>query len=172
MHAMMDQKSASAPATALTKVERVSDREIVITRRIDASPRRVFQALTKADLFREWWVPRSFGLKLLSCDMDARVGGTYRLEFGHPGADLPMAFFGTYTEVIQGTRLTWTNEESPDGAITTVTLTDEGATTALAIHNVFPTSDALDAEIASGAMSCMDETLLQLEELLCLPGLT
>jgi uncharacterized protein YndB with AHSA1/START domain len=44
--------------------------------------------------------------------MDVRVGGSYRLVFGHPASEQPMAFFGKYIEVTPPSRLVWTNEES------------------------------------------------------------
>jgi uncharacterized protein YndB with AHSA1/START domain len=55
-------------------------------------------------------VPQSSASRLLSCEVDARVGGTYRLVFRH--GDGTMAFFGTYLEVTPPSRLVWTNEEA------------------------------------------------------------
>jgi uncharacterized protein YndB with AHSA1/START domain len=53
----------------------------------------VFEAWSKPELFKRWWVPKSAGLSLLSCDMDVRTGGAYRLVFRHPTSDQAMAFF-------------------------------------------------------------------------------
>lgn len=100
-------ESEAAPTKNLTRVERKSEREIVVTRTVNAPARLVFEAWTKAELFRRWWVPKSFGLNLLSCDMDVRVGGQYRLVFRHE--ESTMAFFGTYLEVTPYSRLVWTN---------------------------------------------------------------
>ena len=76
------------------------------------SPARiVFEAWTKPELFKQWWVPKSLGLTLLSCDLDVRPGGKYKLVFKH-GASEPMAFCGRYTEVTPPSRLVWTNEEA------------------------------------------------------------
>jgi hypothetical protein len=66
-----------------TTVERKSERELVVTRTINGPARIVFEAWTKPELFKQWWVPKSAGLTLLSCDMDVRVGGKYRLVFAH-----------------------------------------------------------------------------------------
>src|SRR4029453_1431703 len=111
-----------------TTVERKSDREVVVTRTFNAPARIVFEAWTKLELFKRWWVPKSFGLSLLSCDMDVRVGGTYRLGFPPPPE--PLAFFGPYNELIPPSRLVWTNDEGgEDGAITTVTFEERGAET-------------------------------------------
>src|ERR1043165_4888126 len=107
----MDERrgSEAAPAKNLTTVERKSEREVVVTRTVNAPVNLVFEAWTKAELFRRWWVPKSYGLDLLSCEMDVRVGGQYRLVFRHE--DSTMEFFGTYLEVVPNVRLVWTNDE-------------------------------------------------------------
>lgn len=160
----MDQaKSEPAPPANQAVADRISDRELVVRRSFTAPARILFEAWTRPELFRQWWVPKSFGLTLLSCEMDVRVGGKYRLEFGHPASDQPMAFFGSYIEVIPNARVAWTNEESPDGATTTVTFEEVDGRTNIVIHDLFPSKEALDNEIASGATSGMSETLAQLE---------
>ena len=83
-------ESEPTPMKNRTTVERTSERELVVTRTFDAPARIVFEAWTKPELFRRWWVPKSYGLTLLSCDKDVRVGGTYRLVFSHPDAANPM----------------------------------------------------------------------------------
>lgn len=116
----MVERSEPAGAKHLTSAERKSDREVVVRRIFDAPARLVFEAWTRPELFRQWWVPKSIGLVLLSLDQDVRVGGTYRLVFDL-GNSKTMAFFGKYIEVAPPLRLSWTNEESDDGAVTTVT---------------------------------------------------
>src|SRR4026209_2198565 len=97
----MDARKESdvAPMKNRTTVERKSERELVVTRTFNGPARIVFEAWTKPELFKRWWVPKSAGLSLLSCEMDVRVGGKYRLVFSHPAAPEPMAFFGSYLEV-------------------------------------------------------------------------
>ena len=53
-----------------TKVERISDLELVVTRTVNAPANLVFEAWTNPDLFRKWWIPKSYGLNLVSCEMD------------------------------------------------------------------------------------------------------
>ena len=150
-----------------TSVERRSERELVVTRTINAPPHIVFEAWSKAELFQRWWVPKSFGLDLLSCELDVRVGGTYRLVFRHPSAPEPMAFHGRYLEVIPPSRLVWTNEEAGgDGQVTTVTFEARGGQTQLVIHDLYPSKEALDEAISSGSTNWNDETFNQLDELL------
>jgi len=148
-----------------TTADRKSERELVVTRVINGPARIVFEAFTKPELFKRWWVPKSFGLSLLSCELDVRAGGTYQLMFSHNGSE-PMAFFGRYIEVTRHSRLVWTNEEGDDGgAVTTATFEEKGGKTLLVMHDLYPSKEALDAAIASGATSGMPETLEQLDEL-------
>src|SRR5215471_12676085 len=119
----MDVRSESQPAAAKnpTTVERKSDREMIVTRTINGPARIVFEAWTTPELFKQWWVPKSAGLFLRSCEMDVRVGGTYRLVFGEDPAKT-MAFFGRYLEVVPHSRIVWTNDEGEErGAVSTVT---------------------------------------------------
>ena len=165
----MDAKKESerTPMKHRTEVERKSERELVVTRTVSGPARIVFDAWTRPELFRRWWVPKSFGLSLLSCDMDVRVGGTYRLVFSHPACAEPMAFFGGYTEVVPHSRLVWTNDEGGEhGAVTTVTFDERGAETLVVMHDLYPSKEALDAAIASGSTGGCSETFEQLDDLL------
>jgi uncharacterized protein YndB with AHSA1/START domain len=165
----MDAGKSSQPSLIKnrTSLERTSEREFVVTRTIDAPPRIVFEAWIKVELFRRWWVPKSLGLTLLSCELDVRVGGAYRLVFRHPAAPEPMAFHGRYLEVTPPSRLVWTNEEAGgSGQITTVTFEERAGQTLLVMHELYPSKEALDEAIASGSMSGNDETFNQLDELL------
>src|SRR5678809_177594 len=96
----MDARRESEPTSMenRTTVERKSEREVVVTRTFNAPARIVFEAWTSPELIMQWWVPKSMGMSLLSCEMDVRVGGRYRLEFSYEGSK--SAFFGTYKEVI------------------------------------------------------------------------
>jgi len=172
----MDQRveNESAPRKGRTTVERKSERELVVTRTFDGPPRIVFEAWTRPELLKRWWAPKSVGISFLSCEVDARTGGTYRLVFGHPASDQPMAFFGRYIEVIPPSRLVWTNEEAGDaGSITTATFEERGAGTLVVLHDLYPSKEALDAALASGSAGIDEsgtggygETFLQLDELL------
>jgi uncharacterized protein YndB with AHSA1/START domain len=156
-------ESELAPVKIRTTVERKSQRELVVTRTFNGPARLVFEAWTKPELFRQWWVPKSMGMSLLSCEMDVRVGGKYRLEFAH--GDSQSAFFGTYKEVTPHSRLVWTNEESDEGSVTTVTFEGKGGKTFLVVYELYPSKEALDAA-GTGAADVMVETFAQLDELL------
>ena len=146
-----------------TTVERKSERELVVTRTFNGPARLVFEAWTKAELFKRWWVPKSFPVTLLSCEMDARVGGGYRLVFAADPS--PKEFFGKYLEVTPPSRLVWSNDEDEGGgAVTTVTLEEKGGKTLVVMHDLHPSKEALDEGL--GAYDAIAETFNQLEEVL------
>jgi uncharacterized protein YndB with AHSA1/START domain len=161
-------ESEPTPMKNVTKAERKSERELVVTRTFNAPTRIVFEAWTKPELLKRWWAPKSAGMSLLSCEADVRVGGRYRFLFGRD-ASKPMAFFGSYIEVTPHSRLVWTNDESEQGAVTTVTFEEKGGKTLLVMHELYPSKEALDAAIA-GMEGGMPETFAQLDELLVTLG--
>lgn len=159
-------KSDSTSEKNSTTVERKSERELVVTRIFNAPARIVFEAWTTPELFRQWWAPKSFGLTIISCEMDVRVGGTYRLVIGHPRSEQPLAFFGRYIEVMPCSRFAWTNDEGGEGgAVTTVIFEERGDTTLVVMHDLYPSKEALDEAIASQSTSGFSETFQQLDEL-------
>ena len=168
----MDARRGSEPTPMKnrTTVERKSEREIVVTRTFNGPARIVFEAWTKPELLKRWWAPKSFGVSFLSCEADVRAGGTYRFVFGHPASEQPMEFFGRYIEVTPHSRLVWTNEESNEGAVTTVTFEEKGGKTLLVMHDLYPSKEALDGAIASGSTGGFSETFEQLDELLITLG--
>ncbi|UPG90532.1 SRPBCC family protein [Luteibacter aegosomaticola] len=162
---MSASNEGSTAAKSRTVVEARSDRELVVTRTFDAPVHIVFKAWSTPDLFASWWVPKSVGMSLESCEMDIRTGGTYRLVFRHPDFEQPMAFFGTYKEVTPNKRIAWSNEESPDGALTTVTFEEHGGKTQITLHELYPTTAARDEAIA-GSAEGLPEQFEQLDTLL------
>lgn len=146
-----------------TTIKRTSDRELVVTRTFDGPPRIVFEAWTTPELMKQWWAPRSMGVPLLSCEMDVRTGGGYRLAFGQDEASA-FAFYGKYIEVTPPSRLVWTNEEDQDGAVTTVTFEGRDGKTFLTVHELYPSKEAFEA--GHGAEEGLAEQFGQLDELL------
>ena len=162
----METRTPEATATRnRTTVERKSDREMVVTRTVDAPARLVFEAWSKPELFKRWWVPKSIGVTLTTCEMDVRTGGTYHLAFGEG-----MDFFGRYLDVTPPSRIVWTNEEGgEDGSVTTVTFEEKGGKTLLVMSELYPSKEALDAA-GTGAADAMHETFAQLDQLLATLG--
>ncbi len=161
-------RESESTTTRRTTVERKSERELVVTRTVNGPARIVFEAWTKPELFKQWWVPKSAGVSLLSCEMDVRVGGRYRLVFGLEASE-PMAFFGTYLEVTPYSRLVWTNDEAGDaGQVTTVTFEEKAGKTLVVLHELYPSKEALDG--APGGEGGRPEQFEQLDELLVTLG--
>ena len=157
----MEASKQREPVMKRTTVQRKSDRELVVTRTFDAPARLVFEAWSRPELFKRWWVPKSLGMTLRSCEMDVRTGGTYRLNFGDG-----MDFFGRYLEVTPPSRIVWTNEEGGEhGSVTTVTFEEKGGQTLLVMSELYPSKEALDAA-GTGAADATHETFAQLDELL------
>ena len=149
-----------------TRTDRPSERELVVTRVFDGPARLVFEAWTTPELLMRWWAPKSFGITFLSCDADVRPGGTYKFVFAHPESGQPMAFVGRYIEVEPYARLVWTNEESDDGAVTTVTFEERDGKTHLTLRDLYPSKEALDEALASGSVSGYPEQFDELDALL------
>lgn len=152
-----------------TAVERKSERELTVTRIFNAPVRLVFDAWTKPELFKLWWAPKSSPVPMLSCEMDVRTGGSYRIVFGHDAAH-SRAFFGKYLEVSPLARLVWTNDEGGDeGAVTTVTFEEEDGRTQLVLKELYPSKEALDQSFV-GMEDAAPEQFGQLDELLVTLG--
>ena len=150
-----------------TTVERRSDRELVVTRTFNAPAALVFDAWTKPELVLRWWAPRSTGMRLVTCEIDLRVGGKYRYVFAGEG-DAQFTAFGTYKAVERPTRLVSTDEEgnAPEGeAVTTSTFTEKAGRTTVVVHQLFASKESLDAS-ATGLEAGTREQFEQLEELL------
>ena len=160
---MPARESEPGAAQNRSTVDRKSEREIVVTRTINGPARLVFEAWTKPELLRQWWMPKDAPLTLLSLEADVRAGGKYRLVFDVGGSQ--MEVFGKYVEVTPHSRLVWTNDEGgEDGAITTVTFEEKAGRTLVVVHDLYPSKQALDDAIASGATSGMPAQLDQLDE--------
>jgi uncharacterized protein YndB with AHSA1/START domain len=154
-----------------TTAERASEREFVVRRTFNAPARIVFEAWTKPELFKLWWTPKSYGMTILSCEIDARTGGGYRLLITHPAAPQPMAFFGRYIEVTPPSRIVWTNEEGEEpGPVTTVTLEEKDGQTLLVMRDLYPSKEALDEAMVSGATGGFSEVFEQLDAVLAAEG--
>lgn len=167
MHALT-RGSETTPMNRTT-MERVSDRELVITRTFNGPVRIVFDAWTKPEFLKRWWAPKSLGVTLFACDVDLRVGGSYRFVFGHDEGH-PMAFSGTYTDIAPYSRVAYTQIFEPMRAagegLITVTFEEEDGKTRVVSHELYPSKKVLDGVIESGMERGMRATLDQLEELI------
>lgn len=163
---MVATKGSESVNTTSMKLE--GDREIIIARTFNGPARIVFDAWTRPDLVKKWWAPKSLGVTLASCDADVRVGGKYRYVLaGRHGEEI--AFSGRYVEIVQSSRLVYTQVFEPmaDAGEVTVSMTFEehDGKTHVVSHEVYPSAEARDAAIGSGMEHGMREAMNQLDEL-------
>jgi len=129
-------------------ISTTTDRELVITRVIDAPRRLVFKAWTQPEHIARWWGPQGFAT--IHCEMDVRVGGTYRFGMRSPqGTDHWKR--GVYREIVEPERIVFTFAwEDADGnrghqLLTTVTFAEQGTKTRLTLRQAtFETSEGRD----------------------------
>jgi uncharacterized protein YndB with AHSA1/START domain len=151
-----------------TKLELRGDREIVITRTINARARVVFDAWTRPAFVKRWWAPKSHGVTLASCDAELRTGGAYRYVMRRDNGQ-EMAFSGKYTDYSPHSRLAYTQvfERMRQMGETAVTVTfDEaaGCTTIISVE-LYPSQQVREGVLATGMEKGMRESMDQLESL-------
>jgi len=152
----------------VTDVQRISERELVVTRTFNGPARILFDAWTKPEYLKRWWAPKSLGVSLFECDADVRVGGMYRYAYGRDPKSSEV-FSGRYIEISPPSRVVWTQVyermRSAGEAIITATFEEKPGQTVLTLHQLFPSKQALDGAVASGMERGMRETLEQLDGL-------
>lgn len=154
--------------TGTLKVTTPSEREIVLTRVFDAPRRLVFDALTKPELLKRWFGPR--GHNLVVCEVDLRVGGTWRFVLRSPdGKDMGMR--GVYREIVPPDRSVHTEsfDDFPGEALVTANLVERDGKTTLTGTVLYPSQEIRDAVIKSGMEHGAAEGYDRLAELLASP---
>ena len=117
------------------RVEARGDRELVMTRVLDAPRALVWRAFTTPELVKRWLGPARH--PMVECEMDVRVDGRYRWAWRMPDGSL-MGMGGTYLEVVANERIVNTEKFDmswyPGEAVDTLTLREEsGKTTAMQV---------------------------------------
>jgi uncharacterized protein YndB with AHSA1/START domain len=143
---------SSAANSRTFKVSTPSDTEIELTRLFDAPRRLVFEALTKPEHVRRWWGILDDKHSVPVCEIDLRVGGTWRYVGEGPEGRMP-AFYGVYREIVPPERLVCTEvfEPFPDaGSVVTTVLTEENGKTRLTVTASYPSKDVRDMVLQTG----------------------
>jgi uncharacterized protein YndB with AHSA1/START domain len=139
----------------------------IVTRRVVDAPRAlVFDCWTKPEHMRRWLGPRA--LTMVSCEVDLRVGGSYRYVHRAPDGQ-EYAFRGEYREIVRPERLvaTFVFEMFPDAeALETLTLEEADGKTTVTTHTLHKTMEARDGHLKSGMEAGMVEGYGRLDELL------
>jgi uncharacterized protein YndB with AHSA1/START domain len=128
-----------------------SDREIRLTRLFDAPRHLVWEAMSKPEHVRRWWGCLSDAHSVTSCEIDLRVGGTWRFVGRGPQGEY--GFHGVYREIAAPERVVFTEifEPFPDvESVVTSLLTEEHGRTRLTVTAAYPSRDVRDMVIATG----------------------
>lgn len=148
------------------KVTTPTEREIVMTRVLDAPRALVFRAMTEPALVRRWLLGPP-GWSMVVCEIDYRVGGSFRYEWKHDnGAKMGMR--GVYREIVPPEKSV--HVESMDGypgeSLVTGTLAEDGGKTTLTTRVLYPSREARDAALKSGMERGVTASYDRLEEML------
>jgi uncharacterized protein YndB with AHSA1/START domain len=126
-----------------------AERELRISRILDAPRALVFKAWTQPEHLARWWGPHGFTLP--SCQLELRQGGRFACDMRSPEGTLHRVR-GVYREIIPPERLVftwaWLDESGSPGheTLVTVTFEEEGARTRLTLHQaIFESVTARDS---------------------------
>jgi uncharacterized protein YndB with AHSA1/START domain len=82
--------------------------DFAIERYIDAPTRLVWEALTKPEHLKEWYMPKGLGFRVSRTEMDVRPGGIFSIDIaGEDGKEFPN--LGCFLDVVPMERLVWTS---------------------------------------------------------------
>lgn len=146
----------SGHSAAAASASTTADREIVITRVLEAPRELVFAAWTDPTHVERWWGPHGYASS--DCEVDLRAGGVFRLQMRGPdGALYPCK--GLFREVVVPERIVFAAESGgghacgaglPPGAVVTVTFVENEGKTTLTIHTRVESAEARDAIVQAG----------------------
>ncbi len=157
---------ASAAKVGVTAYTTPSDREVVITRVVDAPRDLVWEVWTSPEHIARWMSGRK-GWTMPICEMDLRPGGKWRYVWRMPdGGEMTLA--GVVREVAPPTRLVTTERWGPEWpeTLNTLALTEARDLTTITITVLYPSKEARDAALKSGMKDGMDISFASLEALL------
>lgn len=143
-----------------------TDRQIVMTRILDAPRELVFEAHSSCEHMSRWWGPRRY--EFASCELDFRPGGAWRIVHRGPEGE-DYGFRGEFREIVPPERITWTFEfEGMPGHISvqTVTFEEHDGKTTLTATASFDSVEERDGMLESGMEGGAAESMDRLEEYL------
>jgi uncharacterized protein YndB with AHSA1/START domain len=145
---------------------RTSDREMTISRVINAPREPVFAAFSDAEHFTLWWGPNGFRTTVYT--MDVRPGGSSRYTMHGPdGKDWPNTI--EYLEVVAPEKLVYRHgaeeqlSDDPHCFHVTITFESVQGKTLVTLRSLFPTAEHLEAVKKFGAVEGGQQTLGRLD---------
>ena len=151
-----------------------SDREVQVTRSFKAPRSLVYRAHTEPALVKQWMLGPP-GWSMPVCEMDVRVGGTYRWRWKSNDDAQEFGFHGTFREVQPPSKIVHTEAFDPGSvggthpqseALVTTTFTEEGGITTLTTLIDFGSKEARDAAVKTGMTDGMEQSYQLLDGLL------
>ncbi|MEZ4732958.1 MAG: SRPBCC domain-containing protein [Caldilineaceae bacterium] len=161
---------------ATQKMERLSDRELVVSRTFAAPRELVWQAWSKCEHLQHWWAPTGWSMPV--CKMDFRVGGTwhYCMKGSMPdGSEMESWGLTVYQEIVEPERLV-VLDQFADAAgnvsaempklLNTITFTEVAGQTKVTSHTEFATAADLETVVQMGMEEGMTQSWDQLADYL------
>jgi uncharacterized protein YndB with AHSA1/START domain len=140
-----------------------TERELAMTRRFAAPSALVFEALTVPELVRRWLLGPD-GWSMPVCDIDLRVGGSYRYVWRNDADGTEFGMEGVYQEIDAPRRIVHTEVFEGSEAWVTNHLVEERGVTTLTMTMRFASQEARDAALATGMASGVEASFRRLEE--------
>lgn len=150
------------------------DREVRVTRTFHAPRQLVWDAHTRPELVRKWQGYEGWDMPV--CDMDVRVGGTYKWQWKNREDGNQFGFLGTFTEVGEPSKLV--HEQyfdagdmdfampSGDPCIVSLELNEQDGITTLVCHLTFASRQARESAVSTGMTDGMEHSYTRLDEVL------
>jgi uncharacterized protein YndB with AHSA1/START domain len=155
------------------KLTTQGDREIVMTREFNAPRRMVFEAFTKPELVKQWLLGPP-GWSMPVCEIDLRVGGTYRYVWRQDSDRSEMGMGGVFREIVPQERVVCTEVFDtawyPGEAVNTLVLSEQGGKTTITTTVLYQSREARDAVLKSGMEKGVAASYNRLAELFALRG--
>lgn len=129
----------------------VADREIVVTRLIDAPRDLVFAAFTEQEHIEQWWAPKG----AVTHEMDVKPGGVWRYsQPAHNGSSMPFEI--KFIELDRPVRLVYDygadGANAPEPVRTTVIFEEEDGKTKVTLQLLFATAVERKQAVKYGAI--------------------
>jgi uncharacterized protein YndB with AHSA1/START domain len=161
---------ATATRTGVSTYTTPSDRELVITRLVDAPRRLVFDAWTDPRHIPQWLLGPD-GWTMPVCEMDLRPGGSWRYVWRKDDG-CEMAMSGEVRDVVRPERLVTTERWGPEWpeTVNTVMFTEAAGKTTITLTILYPSKEARDAAMATGMADGIDQSFARLDRLVRAQG--
>lgn len=150
-----------------------SDRDVRVVRTFNAPRQLVWDAHTKPELVRQWQGYGGWDMPL--CDMDVRVGGTYKWQWRKLDDGSQFGFFGRFTAVNSPSKLVHEQYYDPgnmnyampegDPCIVSLELSEQNDVTTLVCNLTFASKQARDDAASTGMTDGMEHSYTRLDDM-------